>query len=374
MIKILFAGDFIPPETDSNLYSEELQEVLKDKDFSLVNLETPLTNGNQPIEKLGNNFKRSPKAIKRIKDGFFDAVTLSNNHIRDYGDEGVLDTLKTCNKHNIQTVGAGKNINKARKPLRLNIKGKKLSILNYSEREFNIASENQAGANPYDTITAFYDIQKEKKENDYVIIVYHGGMEFIKFPTEEMIREFEYIIDLGADAMITHHSHVYSGITLYKDKPIFFGLGNFYMDYINLKKPPKNSEIGLISTLKIKENKIMFDYTPIYQNNNTKILSLLNKNQLNKFEESINNISNLIRNKYVLRGILNDLLKKEENNLISFFNSSTKFEYKVRKRFKIFNKKISKFKLITLLNYFRCSSHRYKNIIILKSLLNRKNN
>ncbi|MFW5804750.1 MAG: CapA family protein, partial [bacterium] len=140
-ITLLFADNFSTQENTDNIYSDELKEVLRDKDYSIVNLETPLTNGNQPIEKLGNNFKRNPQTIKHIKDGFFDAVTLSNNHIRDYDDEGVLDTLKTCNDQNIQTVGAGKNINDAAKPLRLNIKGKKISILNYSEKEFNIASE-----------------------------------------------------------------------------------------------------------------------------------------------------------------------------------------------------------------------------------------
>jgi len=93
MIKLIFAGDFIPSESRDSIYSPNLKKFLKDKDFSIVNLETPLTLSNTPILKTGNNFKCAPETIRHILHGCFDAVTLSNNHIRDYGDKGVLDLL-----------------------------------------------------------------------------------------------------------------------------------------------------------------------------------------------------------------------------------------------------------------------------------------
>jgi len=182
-IKIIFTGDFIPPnKTDSQIYSDELLKLLKDKDFSITNLETPLTDSNVSITKTGRNFKRSPSSIKFIKEGHFDAVCLSNNHIRDYDDQGVVDTIDTCHKNNIKTVGAGKNLSEAKLPLHLNIKGKQISILNYSEKEFNIADNGKAGANPFDLIDAYNDVKREREKNDYVIVVYHGGLEYHHIP------------------------------------------------------------------------------------------------------------------------------------------------------------------------------------------------
>jgi len=84
-VRIIFAGDFIPPENADNLFSKELLTVLKDKDFSIVNLETSLTEGSNVIEKKEKHFKIDPKSNKHIKNGFFDAVALANNHICDFG-------------------------------------------------------------------------------------------------------------------------------------------------------------------------------------------------------------------------------------------------------------------------------------------------
>lgn len=293
-INLLFAGDFIPPENTDNIYSDDLKAVLKNKDFSIVNLETPLTERGKKIVKTGMNFRRSPSTVKHIKEGYFDAVCLSNNHIRDYGDEGVLDTIETCNQNNIQTVGAGKNIEEAQKPLRIEIKGKKISILNYSEREFNIADDNTAGANPYDTINAFYDIQIEKQENDYVIVVYHGGLEFHHVPLPGIKRNLEFMIDNGADAVVSHHTHVVSPIKYHKGNPICYGLGNFCFDYKILNTLKLHQ--GLITKLTIDNNSIKHETIPVFYNKNIKVIQKMNNKMLYRFNENLKYYGNLINN------------------------------------------------------------------------------
>lgn len=277
MIKLLFAGDFIPPETSQNLYSEELKKVLQDKDFSIVNLETPLTNSISKIEKTGKNFKRSPAVIKHIKDGYFDAVTLSNNHIRDYGDEGVADTIKACEDNNIKIVGAGKNAREAAKPLRLNIKGKKISILNYSEREFNIASENRAGANPFDLIDAFYQIKEEKTQSDFVFVVYHGGVENYALPSPGLRKKCRFMINNGADGVICHHTHVASSYENLNGKPIYYGLGNFCFDYEKLT----NIELhqSLVAEIIINNDQIELQLICVNYNRIEKKIELLKNNE-----------------------------------------------------------------------------------------------
>jgi poly-gamma-glutamate capsule biosynthesis protein CapA/YwtB (metallophosphatase superfamily) len=367
MIKLLFAGDFMPPETSECIYSEELMQLLKDKDFSIVNLEAPLTNDNNPIKKTGNNFKSPPETIRHIKDGYFDAVALSNNHIRDYGDQGVIDTLRICSDNNIQTVGAGRNIAEAAKPLQLNIKGKTISILNYSEREFNIASDTHAGANPFDLIDAFHQVKSEKEENDIVIVVYHGGLEYMKYPTPQIVKTFKYLADVGADAVIGHHTHFYSGMIEHQGKPLIFSLGNFFAE-TSTKNPRPEMSIGLLANLCIDEdNKVSSSLTPMTQDTNNKIIDLLNEGQKTEVLNDIRNISVVINNERELKNIWNLYYQEEQGRVTNILASDSKLEYRLRKRFPYLNK-ISSYKAAIVLNLMRCDSHRYKTIEILEKV------
>ncbi|MFA5647188.1 MAG: CapA family protein [Bacteroidales bacterium] len=368
MINLLFAGDFIPPKTSDSIYSDELKEVLKDKDFSIVNLETPLTESKIAIQKTGNNFKRSPTVIHHITDGFFDAVALSNNHIRDYGDEGVLDTLKVCEENSILTIGAGKNTREAAKPLRINIKGKKISILNYSEREFNVARENRAGANAFDLIDAFYQIKAENEENDFVIVVYHGGLEYMKYPTPQIVKNFKFLIDQGADAVVAHHTHFYSGMIEYQGKPIIFSLGNFYAQ-TSSKSPDRAFFIGLLAKISIDENHtISTSLIPTIQNINTGKVSIPSQTYKDEILNDITNISNTIKIEKELKKIWDNYYNKEKKRLINLLLSNSKVEYRIRKRFPFFNT-MSAYKKAIILNLFRCDAHRYKSIEILEKLM-----
>jgi len=364
-IKLLFTGDFIPPENSDNILSEELIKILKDKDFSIVNLETPLTRSTEPIKKGGNNFKVDPKFVQHIKDGFFDAVTLSNNHIRDYGKEGVIDTVNVCAANNILTVGAGKNLKEASQPLRLNIRGKKISILNYSEREFNIASEHQAGANPYDTINSYYDIQNEKYENDYVIVIYHGGIEYQYYPTTEMVKNFKFMIDVGADSVVAHHSHRYSGTLVYKEKPIFFGLGNFISP--TKSKVTDDWLIGLMVRLELKKSSVNFHLIPVKMSGDFKNVYLMDSEDANNILIHIRKISDIISNKIMLVDYWKKYDKVNKERIFRLLKSNSRFEYRLRKYLpKLFCNRITQYKRNTLLNMIRCDSHRNMLITILE--------
>ena len=87
-------------------------------------MEAPLTDSNKAIKKTGPNLKVSLSFLKPLKDAGFDIVTLANNHIMDYGEEGLKSTIKVCKKENVRFVGAGKNIKQARQILLLNLNNK----------------------------------------------------------------------------------------------------------------------------------------------------------------------------------------------------------------------------------------------------------
>lgn len=360
MIKLLFAGDFIPPETSQNLYSQELKKILQDKDFSIVNLETPLTRSTKKIKKTGNNFKRHPESVKHIKDGYWDAVALSNNHIRDYGDKGVLDTMETCKQNNVLTVGAGENLEVAAKPLRLNIKDKKISILNYSEREFNIAGENFAGANPFDLIDAFHQVREEKKWNDFVFVIYHGGLEYHHVPLPGIKKNLEFIIDSGADAVVCHHSHYIGGYSIYKNRPIFYSMGNFYLKYKSRKLLRKdNLHKGLLLKLLIdSDNGMTFELMGISKaHDQSKIYLISFNSKYIEIDSPLEHFNEIINS----RKSLEQYWKMHYKNYRLKYYSSIKFSnYIISKFFKKFGTtfSINPYYLRKVSNSIRCDSHR----------------
>ena len=78
-----------------------------------------------------------------------------------------------------------------------------------------------------DPVRLFYDIAAAKKRHDYLIAVIHAGNEFYDLPSPRTKNLYRYLIDNGADAVVAHHTHRFSGYEIYKSKPIFYGLGNF---------------------------------------------------------------------------------------------------------------------------------------------------
>lgn len=368
-ITLLIAGDFIPPQSNLNIYSKELANFLKDKDFSLVNLETPLTNSKDHIKKAGSSFKVIPDAIKHLKDGFFDAVTLSNNHIRDYGDEGVISTIDVCRSKGIMTVGAGANLTEAKIPLRIVVKGKRIAILNYSEREFNVATKYSAGANPYDNITAYYDIREQKKLNDYIIVIYHGGIENQFYPTPEIITSFKFIIDAGADLVAAHHTHRFSGIMLYNNKPLFFGLGNFICP---TKTFPVNEwQIGLIVKIVISNGSFSYKIMPVRMAEDFDKIDLLQIQDAKRIKNDVNLLSQKINDEKFLNEYWVNIDKSEFQRILNLLYTNSKFTYRIHKYLPFLSKnKISDYRKNILLNMVRCDSHRNRLIRILENLNN----
>lgn len=241
-MKILIAGDFCPKERVAKLFEkgeyalvlEEAKKVVSEVDYSIVNFECPIIKGvEKPISKIGPNLQCTEKGVVALKWAGFDCVTLANNHFYDYGDEGVACTLESCNKWGIDHVGGGMNIAEASQILYKDIEGQRLAVINCCEHEFSIATETMGGSNPINPIRQYYAIQEAKAKADYVLVIVHGGLEHWQLPSPRMVETYRFFIDAGADAVVNHHQHCYSGYEIYNGKPIFYGLGNFCFDNAN---------------------------------------------------------------------------------------------------------------------------------------------
>jgi poly-gamma-glutamate synthesis protein (capsule biosynthesis protein) len=299
-MKILIAGDFCPRDRVATLIEEEnhsevfgeVKPYTQDVDLAIVNLEAPIVKSPtaKPIEKCGPNLRCTSKAIEALKYAGFNMVTLANNHLYDFGEEGLKDTLGACGKSNIATVGAGMNLAEAAKTSYQNINGQTLAIVNCCEHEFSIATETTGGCNPLNPIQQFYAIQEAKQKADYVIVIVHGGHEHYQLPSPRMKETYRFFIDAGADAVINHHQHCYSGYEVYKEKPIFYGLGNFCFD----RNTQRNSfwNEGYMVKLSLDKNECLFDLIPYVQGNDSAGVCVLADKS--SFEKSINDLNSII--------------------------------------------------------------------------------
>jgi len=301
-ISVLITGDYCPIGRNEQKianadysFMEPIKEISKKADLVITNLEAPVTASSNKLIKSGPNIKVGEKALLPLTKAGFKLVTLANNHILDYSEAGLKDTISACEKNNIDWVGAGKNLGQARKPVIYNIKGKKIGILNFAENEFCAAKKNAYGANPINPITNYQDIQETKKKVDYLLVIAHGGREHYQLPTPKQRERYRFYADAGADAVIGHHSHCFSGYEIHNQVPIFYSLGNFIFDYKKKYQKGKWTQ-GFALTLNLGE-KIDFQLIPYFQGREANPdLTLLNEDEKIEFFKTINNLNESITN------------------------------------------------------------------------------
>lgn len=238
-ISLFIAGDVVPKGITAEAFEKKGEQIFKEmkpyivgSDFSFVNFEAPVIVGKAtPIKKSGPCLGVAPSTVRVLKDVGFDIFTLANNHFFDHGQAGVENTINKCLDSGVITVGGGKNVKEARTPLMLEIKGKCIAIINACEHEFSIADHEHGGSNLLDLINMQNDITAVRKKSDFVVLIIHGGVENYHYPTPRMKRWYHHFVDMGADVVINHHQHCINGYEIYKGKPIFYGLGNFYFPW-----------------------------------------------------------------------------------------------------------------------------------------------
>lgn len=375
MVKILLGGDYCPNARVSKLvdlekYDDIYKEILHitgNVDYSIVNFECPVVIGEgKPIVKYGPNLRASSKAIKSIKFAGFNMVTLANNHFYDYGDIGVKETLDTCAKFGIDTVGGGENIEQAKIISYKEIKGKHFAFINCCEHEFSIATETTGGSNPLNPIANYYQIREANKNADYVIVIVHGGHEHYQLPSPRMKETYRFFVDAGADAVINHHQHCYSGYETYKGKPIFYGLGNFSFDLEGKRNDIWNE--GFLVELIFRENDISFKLYPFLQGNNEAGIVMMDEMKSMQFKKNIQQLNAIISDDILLNNAGKEYYQVDGKNLCRLFEPYTnRYLYGLRRR-QLIPSFISKKKLLAIRNIVECEAHRDKLISYVKSL------
>lgn len=370
-MKIIIAGDFAPrarlaeqvkEKRFSEIFPENLRKIIKSADFSFVNFESPITEENyKPIPKYGPNLHCTYEAAEAIKFAGFTGVTMANNHILDYGPEGLHKSIESCKFEGLDITGVGENIKEAEEILYLKKGDKTLAVINCCEHEFSIANENSPGSNPLNPIRQFYSITTARKKADFVLVVVHGGHEHFQLPSLRMQETYQFFIDAGADAVVNHHQHCYSGYEIYKGKPIFYGIGNFGFD-IFPNRINSTWNYGYLIELNFGET-VKYKLHPYNQYSEKPTIELLGENV---FDTCLNNLNSIIGNKEKLNAKVSRYYKQCQKNEFSILEP-----YSGRISSKLFSlgllpKFIKNRKKYAILNHIDCESHRDKLLYALK--------
>ena len=256
--QIIICGDICPTPDTKNLFENSnvkglfngVFPVFDKADLLMANLEFPLIDSFTKIKKTGPVLTGKTNFINIFKNAGFNILGLANNHIKDAGEVGVRSTLKTCKEYEIATVGAGKNKAEAKKPLVIEKNGLKIGIMAFAEHEFNLATDYEAGANSLDVYEDFDAIQSLKKEVDYVIVLYHGGIEYYEYPSPILQKKCKKMIASGADLVTCQHSHCIGTSENYLNGTIVYGQGNTVFGY---RKNDSSWNTGLLIKILLKK-------------------------------------------------------------------------------------------------------------------------
>lgn len=224
---------------------------LKSGDIVFGNLETPLTAG-PPVEPNQMVFHSDPAEAAALKSVGFTILSLANNHVPNFGQSGIINTLKYLDAAGLAHAGAGKDESAAGAPAIITSHNLRFAFLAYNDHDV-VPSSYGAGADHYgtnlmnipDMIKA---VQAAKTQADFVIVSMHSGHEYSAAADASQVAFAHAAIDAGADLVIGHHPHVVQPLEKYHGHYIFYSLGNFVFDQL-----PSETRVGL--SLKIEFDK-----------------------------------------------------------------------------------------------------------------------
>ena len=230
--KALFTGDVVcrqsPPD---NWLSPEFVQFMQLHAVRSCNFEAPVQGKGMPIRKAGPHLSQHPGTPAILESAGFNIINLANNHIYDYGPQALSATIAAF--ANATCVGAGKNFEEAYALQTISVQGIQVGLLSFCEAEFGaltISRRNDAGYAWINHPVVSGLVMDARKKTDVLLIQVHAGVEQTDVPLPEWRARYRELIELGADAVIGSHPHVPQGWEIYKGRPIFYSLGNFWFD------------------------------------------------------------------------------------------------------------------------------------------------
>jgi len=246
-----------------------LKHILAESDIVFGNLETPITSGGYPAEK-PIVLRTDPRLTTNLKELNLKVATLANNHICDYGYEGMLETIENLVKNDIDYVGAGRDLDEAFRTVKINLKGWNVGFMGVActlPPSFE-AAEKRPGVAPI-KVNTFIRIDpvleleqpgtppfiftepdsdylnnvvervvktRNQQDLDLLVMGIHWGVPFQDNLMDYQVKIADVLLKNGVDLIVGHHPHTLHGVSKYDDNYVFYSVGNFIFHY---KPPPE---------------------------------------------------------------------------------------------------------------------------------------
>jgi len=211
---------------------EPLAPWLEGADIRFCNLECTAAAGGQPFPK-PYSFRADPGlATDVLAAGGITAAALANNHTYDYGRPGLAETMKTLNTLHIAAPGAGIGRAGAIAPGMLECNGLRIAFVAYTclTPEYYLPSDDKAALATFDEDTFAAELRMAKAQADVLVVSLHWGQEYADTVSPRQRKIAHAAIDASADLILGHHPHVMQPLEIYRDRPIFYSLGNCIFD------------------------------------------------------------------------------------------------------------------------------------------------
>ena len=221
------------PKTRRTGHEGDVRSLIESADLAIANFENPA-----PVKyrfhSSGTVFTANPAYIEGLANVGIDYVSLANNHIRDAGGAGILQTIEALDGFGLAHSGAGANLAAARTPAMLEptSDGPTVAILGYDTIAGGYtASADRAGSARLTAVTVAEDVAAARAAGADIVIVFpHWGTEYKAQPFAAQRQLAKACIDAGADLVIGNHAHWAGAVEIYNGKPIWYALGNFVFD------------------------------------------------------------------------------------------------------------------------------------------------
>lgn len=230
IIRLFFAGDFCSRSSTKPItVSKDLKRIIASCELKVCNFEVPLKpDGGYFPPQVRERFYQHDDVPEFLKELGFNLFPIATNHTFDWGEEGFKKTIAALGD---QSFGAG-TYDEAYRIKVCEVNGLKIGFMSLSFAAYtgvfdDVTQHEGLGCAYINDLRVNHDIIEAKKNVDFLFVLPHDGIEYIDVPLPETIARYRDFIDYGADGVIASHPHCPQGWETYKEKPIFYSLGNF---------------------------------------------------------------------------------------------------------------------------------------------------
>ena len=213
---------------DTGFPFRKVRDTLSAADVVFVNLESQLSDQEGETQDPKHNliFTGPPSGAIALRQSNVGVVSTANNHAFDYGMTALRETILRLQAAGVRFVGTSFDSLGGAVPAIVEKHGIRIGFLAYTEF-VNLKGAWAGRIALFDSSQACRDVQELRSKVDFLVVSYHGGLEYVDRPSTKLRNNLRAVVDAGADMVVGHHPHYAQGIEVYHDKLIFYSLGNF---------------------------------------------------------------------------------------------------------------------------------------------------